>query len=108
VLQELGDKLYTAYFLDGLAAVAGARGEAERAGRLFGAVEAIRESIGAPLSPSEQRVHEQMVAETSARVDAEVFRAVWAAGRQMPIDAAVRYGFAGRREDGCFVRHRSL
>jgi hypothetical protein len=51
--REVGDKLVTPEPLEGLASVAGARGEAERAARLFGACEALRELMGNPPEPGE-------------------------------------------------------
>jgi predicted ATPase len=93
LLHELGDKMYTAYFLAGLAAVAGGQGNAERAGRLFGATEALREAIGAPLPPSEQRVYDVMVEKARARLDQAAFLAAWAAGRAMGLEEALNYAF---------------
>ena len=53
VAAEIGDKLVAPETLQGLACVAEARGEAERAARLFGASEALREVMGAPPEPGE-------------------------------------------------------
>ena len=46
VVQELGDKLIGAESIEGFACAAGAGGAAERAARLFGAAEALREAAG--------------------------------------------------------------
>ena len=52
--RELGDKHGLAECLEGLAGVAVAQQHLERAARLLGAAAALREAIGAPLSPREQ------------------------------------------------------
>jgi hypothetical protein len=46
----LGEKSDIARCLEGLAGLAGAQGRQERASLLFGAAEALRESIGAPVA----------------------------------------------------------
>ena len=48
--RELGNWAYGAYCLEGFAGLAGARGQGARAARLWGAAEALRTNIGAPLS----------------------------------------------------------
>jgi hypothetical protein len=50
--KELGGSLVTLVFLEGLACDAGAKGEAARAARLFGAAQALREAMGVPLQPA--------------------------------------------------------
>jgi hypothetical protein len=51
--KELGShKQLTVTLLEGLACGAGAEGDAERAARLFGATEALREATGFPLEPA--------------------------------------------------------
>jgi predicted ATPase/class 3 adenylate cyclase len=93
LLHELGDKVYTAYFLAGLAAVACGRGNAERAGRLFGATEALREAIGAPLPPSERQVYDLQQRTARAHLDQAVFLPAWTAGREMGLEEALDYAF---------------
>jgi predicted ATPase len=90
LLQELGDKMYTPYFLAGLAATAGAAGDAERSGRLFGAAEALRETVGAPLPPSEKEVYDRMLATARAHLDEGAFEGAWSAGRTLPLEQALQ------------------
>ena len=53
--RELGDKLVAVESLEGLACAAEARDETERSARLFGAAEALRETLGVPQLPAERR-----------------------------------------------------
>jgi predicted ATPase/transcriptional regulator with XRE-family HTH domain len=47
--EQVGDQANVAYCLEGLAAVAGARAQAARAARLFGAAKGLLDSIGVPV-----------------------------------------------------------
>ena len=53
--RELGDRLIASESMEGLACTAGTKGEAERAARLFGAAEALREAAGYRQAPRERR-----------------------------------------------------
>lgn len=66
-----------------------AQGQPERAARLFGAVEVLREVIGAPLQPSEQAEYERNRAAVCATLGHEAFSAAWAAGRKMSLEEAI-------------------
>lgn len=52
-----GDRLGIAEYLEALAVTAAARGGAEEAARLFGAVDTVREALGTPLRPPDQADH---------------------------------------------------
>jgi hypothetical protein len=69
--------------------VAGAEGDAERAARLFGAAEALREALGAPLPPVERAHYDRSIATVRAALGEKAFAAAWTAGRAMPLEAAV-------------------
>jgi predicted ATPase/class 3 adenylate cyclase len=77
--------------LEGFACLAGARGEAERAARLWGAAQALHETKGIPRDPD-------FLAEADARISAvrsgmgeEVWEEAWRKGRAMTLDEAVSY-----------------
>ena len=55
--------------LDGLACVTGARGEAERAARLFGAAETLREAVGYQQAPREFALREPYLLAARSRLD---------------------------------------
>jgi hypothetical protein len=75
--------------LEGFAHVAGAEGDAERAARLFGAAEALREALGAPLPPVERAHYDRSVAATRAALGEEAFAAAWAEGRALSLEQAI-------------------
>jgi hypothetical protein len=77
--------------LEGLACVAGAKGEADRAARLWGAAQALRETKGIPRDPD-------FLAEADARTSAVrsgmgegAWQEAWRKGRAMMLDEAVSY-----------------
>jgi predicted ATPase/transcriptional regulator with XRE-family HTH domain len=61
----------------------------QRAARLFGAAEAARERIGAPLPPGDRPMYDRHLARASADLDETTFAAAWAGGRAMTLDQAV-------------------
>jgi hypothetical protein len=86
---EREDRRDIAYSLAGLATIAGERRQPEHAARLFGAAEALRESIGHPLPPIMRAEYDQAVAAARAQLDSAAFAAAWAAGRAMTIEQAI-------------------
>ncbi len=92
---EQGDRRKSAESLGSLAALAAAQGGrrlgAERAARLHGAAEALREAIGAPLPLSERAGYERTVSDTRAALGEEAFAAAWGEGRAMTLEQAVAY-----------------
>jgi hypothetical protein len=70
---------------------AGRRVRPEHAARLFGAAEAGREAIGAPLPDAERHAYEQDLAVLRQRLDEGTFVAAWAEGRGMTLEQAVAY-----------------
>jgi predicted ATPase/Tfp pilus assembly protein PilF len=89
LLQELEEKRGMAECLEGLAGVAAKQGLFEPAARVWGAADAVREAISAPLSPAERARHEQIVAEARAQVDVVVWAKAWTAGRAMALEQAL-------------------
>jgi tetratricopeptide (TPR) repeat protein len=87
---EFGHKLGTATALEGLAELAAAE-NAERAARLFGAADAIREAIGAPLPPVDRRAHEHDLVAVRAHLAEEAFAQAWAEGQAMSLEQAASY-----------------
>jgi hypothetical protein len=58
---------------------------------LSGAVDALREAIGATLLPDERADHIQTVDAVRSRLGEAAFSAAWAAGRAMSPDQAADY-----------------
>jgi tetratricopeptide (TPR) repeat protein len=72
-----------------LAGIATATGREERAARLLGAAEALREELGLPLSPADSPAVEATAAAARAALGDEAFEAARAAGRALPLERAV-------------------
>lgn len=92
---DAGGKWSAASALEGLAHLATAEEQhqecAGRAAHLFGAAEALRESINLPVSQDEQGQYEQNVAVARAALSQSAFAAAWNAGRAMTWEQAVAY-----------------
>lgn len=87
--RDVGDKWHIALCLDRLARVAAAQGDWRRAAQLLGAEEALRETIGAPLPPSEHDGREETLQRAHERLGEELFAAAWADGYAMKLDQAI-------------------
>ena len=77
------------YALEGLATVAGKRGDDVRAARLWGASAAIREGSGYVLGPAEQALHDEVAPEVRGRLGEGDFDRAWNEGRQLPLETAI-------------------
>jgi predicted ATPase/DNA-binding SARP family transcriptional activator len=86
----MGQRTIT-YCLAGLAAVAAAREEVERAGRLWGAVEQREDEMGVRLHDVERRRYERLIAAVGE--DGEFARGA-STGRELTLDQAVVYAQA--------------
>lgn len=91
---EMGDREGLAAPLEGLAAVAGRLGKLERAYRLYGAAEALRDSIGSPLPPTDVTLHSSTIASLKSGPSEDARTAEWEAGRAMHIEQAVAYALS--------------
>jgi predicted ATPase/DNA-binding SARP family transcriptional activator len=91
---EHGNKWGLAVGLSGLAGVSGGQGQLERAARLFGAEEALREAIHSALPPAVRADHERALASVRAQMDEATFATAWAEGRAMTLEQAVAYALA--------------
>jgi predicted ATPase/class 3 adenylate cyclase len=92
--REVGDQVNIAEVLEGFAGVAGAQGEGERAARLYGIADSLRETIGAPLLPGDRPRYERQLKAARSLVDEAVWEAAWEEGRAMTLDEAVSYALA--------------
>ena len=75
--------------LERLAGVADGRNEAEHAARLWGAAEALRERLGAPLPPADRTWYTAAVAHTRAALGAGALDTAWVEGRTMPLEQVI-------------------
>ena len=93
--RELGSWSYGAFCLESFAGLAGARGQEARAARLWGAAEAVRNSIGAP-RPLDDTVllYESSMAAARAQLGEEAWEAAFAEGRTMSAEEAAEYALS--------------
>ncbi|HET7271242.1 MAG TPA: hypothetical protein VFI90_09150, partial [Rubrobacter sp.] len=89
--RELGDKLVGSDSIEGLACVAGAGGEAERAARLFGAAEALREATGDQLANTSRSLQEPYLAAARSRIGEVAWIEAWEEGRSMTFEGTIAY-----------------
>jgi DNA-binding winged helix-turn-helix (wHTH) protein/tetratricopeptide (TPR) repeat protein len=95
--RELGDRLGIAYVLQSYALLAAAQDEARRALRLAGAAAALRESIGAPASPSERAALDENLQRARRTAGDAVSHRMIAEGRAMTVEQAIEYARASAR-----------
>ena len=85
----LGDRLGIAESLEGLAAIAVDLGEAERAARLLGAAERMRETIHVPVREADRPEHDRAIEAVRASLDEAALLTAWGQGRAMGVEEAV-------------------
>lgn len=89
--QEVEDWHGNIWNLERLAEVASAQGDPLRSARLWGAAEAQREVLGAPLPPPERDRYQPVWAAAQQQVTESDWQSAWAEGRQMSFDQALTY-----------------
>jgi predicted ATPase/DNA-binding SARP family transcriptional activator/tetratricopeptide (TPR) repeat protein len=93
--ESVGERRSVAEMLEELAAVESAAGNAARAATLFGASQAIRQDIGAPVAGTDQaRLNEARDA-AAAAIGEETFGAAYQAGLRMSAEQAVAFAKDG-------------
>jgi predicted ATPase/DNA-binding CsgD family transcriptional regulator len=93
MFQRLKSTRGTIDCLDGLAGVMGAEHRPERAARLFGAAEQLRETarIGLTVAYPDQMEYDHYKASVRSQLTKEDFAAAWAEGRTMTLEQAIKY-----------------
>jgi predicted ATPase/class 3 adenylate cyclase len=89
--REIGSWDYFAYSLEGFAGLAGAKAQGGRAARLWGAAEALRKTIGAPLSSEGRQYFERSMVATRAQLGEVAWEAAFAEGMAMAPKEAAEY-----------------
>jgi predicted ATPase/DNA-binding CsgD family transcriptional regulator len=91
---QIGDQANLSYFLEGLAVVAGARGEANRSARILGAAEESMEEAGAPVYNyymPDHVLYQRTLAAVRSQLGEEAWTTAWGEGRAMSSEQAVEY-----------------
>jgi DNA-binding CsgD family transcriptional regulator len=99
----MGDQANLSYFLEGLAVVAGARGEARRSARMLGAAKGSMEEAGATVYNyymPDRALYERTLAAARARLDEAAWTVAWEEGRAMTAERAVEYAQEGEANSG--------
>jgi ATP/maltotriose-dependent transcriptional regulator MalT len=94
LIREVGDWEWVAYALDSFAVLAGAKGQGERAARLWGAAEALRKSIGAALHATDRPDYDRSVAAVRSQLGEETWEAAFAQGMAMSAEEAAEYALS--------------
>ena len=89
LFRRLGERRGVAECLGELAAIAAAEEQPGRAARLFAAAAALRDAIGAPLSPGDVEGEERVLGTVRAALGEPGFVEAWTDGRGMSLDDAV-------------------
>jgi hypothetical protein len=89
--QEAADKRAIAGSLSGLAVLSAAQKQPQRAARLFGAAEVLREGVGSHRSLTDYPGYEHTVTAIRALLGEPSFAATWAEGRAMSLKEACAY-----------------
>jgi non-specific serine/threonine protein kinase len=92
--KDLGDRATIVTSLEGLACVAGANGEALRAAKLFGAVEAQMEATGYRFGAQESAMVEPYRASVRSRLGEAGWDEALAEGRTMSMESAMGYALS--------------
>jgi predicted ATPase/class 3 adenylate cyclase/Tfp pilus assembly protein PilF len=84
--QKLNEPLYAAECVEGLAKVASAQDKHQCAARLYGAAAVIRDSLHAPLPPTDRPDYDRHLSSTRQALGEVAFTKVWAEGQAMSLD----------------------
>ena len=95
IYQRLGNATYTAWCLEGIAAVACAEGSYERATSLAAAAAVLRAEAHTPLPQAEQEDFDKVVMTSHAELDEKAFAEAWRIGSTMTQEATISYALQG-------------
>ncbi len=96
VFIEQGSIGMTAFVFEEIGRVATRMGQPAKAARLFGVADALRESVGSPVSPRYRAEYDASIASIRESLSDAEFNAAWVVGRAMPLEEAVAYAAATR------------
>ncbi len=86
LVRERNYKVLLPSCLEDLAAVVAAQGDPVWAARLWGAAEALRDTMGTPIAPVYRADYDRSVAAVHTQLGEKAFAAAWAAGRTMTLE----------------------
>ena len=89
IRRETNDRYGIASSLESLARLLQVQHQPDRAVRLWGASEALREQMGAPLPPNERTEYDRAISAARQSLGDDEFHRAWAAGRAMSMELAI-------------------
>ncbi|HEU5369325.1 MAG TPA: tetratricopeptide repeat protein [Ktedonobacterales bacterium] len=98
LLREFGSPTYTAWCLEGYAAVFCVEGQAEQATRLCAVAVTLRQQADTPLPPAEQAAFDQVVASVKASLGEQTFIQEWTIGAALTQDEAISFALLEKQE----------
>ena len=91
ICRELGEKRVMVLCLEMFATLAGVGGEIERAARLWGASQAVRDALGTPAQPHQAVADEAEKQRARTQIGDIAWAAAWEQGQVMTLEHAVAY-----------------
>lgn len=88
LIQQLRDRPSISIVLADIAGVWAARVQPERAARLFGAAQVLRDNMQVTMYSAQRLAYERDIASAAAQLDAATWEAAWAQGRDMSLEDA--------------------
>src|SRR5262249_3675316 len=88
------------YAFEGLALVAGSRGDDLRAAALWGVSAGICDATGYVLAPAQRRLHDELAREVRGRLGDSEFENAWNSGRQLSFEQATALALRETRDPG--------
>lgn len=89
--QKIGHRAAIAHQLECFAFIAKAQEDDERAARLIGAAEILRENINIPMMPMERAEYDREVSDLRSNMDQVAFAKAWAEGRTLAMEQAITF-----------------
>jgi tetratricopeptide (TPR) repeat protein len=92
--QDYGNRPAVANLFECFAFIAITEGEPQRAAKLLGAAEALRDKVQSPMTDWERIEYDQSVAQLRLMLPEAEFNALWAEGRAMTMEQAIQLALA--------------
>ncbi len=89
--QQFGHRAAIAHELECMAMIAKAQEEEQRAVKLFGAAESLRETINIPMTPFERAEYDPEITSLRANMDQTDFTRTWSEGRALTMEQAITF-----------------
>ncbi len=94
LFRELGNKIGIIACLEKLAGVEASQGQPRRAAKLLGTTEALRNTIGVPLTPADREEHDRTVSALRTDLGEDRFEAARTEGAAMTLEQAIGYALS--------------